>query len=160
MGGWDEEVYVATLRVAESMANRGEPWPDIQDAYLKAWESKPTHAELLYAIARRYREHQRYRLGHLFAKRAAEIPVPERDEFFVSQDIQRWRAIDEQAVCASWIGKQAEAFTPFTLWRRLLARPDLPDHERPRITGNRDVCAPTMIEPASSYPDALANLGR
>ena len=45
-------------------------------------------------------------------------------------DIYAWRATDEQAVCASWIGKQAEAFT---LCRRLLARPDIPDDERQRI---------------------------
>ena len=37
----------------------------------------------------------------------------------------------------------------------LLARPDIPDNDRQRIAANRDVCAPTMIEAASSYPDAL-----
>jgi len=33
--------------------------------------------------------------------------------------ILAWRATDEQAICASWIGKHAEAFV---LFRRLLAR--------------------------------------
>ena len=56
-------------------------------------------------------------------------------------------------MCASWIDKHAEAFT---LWRRLLARPDLPDEDRQRIAGNRDLCVPTMIEAASSYPEVLA----
>jgi len=55
-------------------------------------------------------------------------------------------------VCASWIGKHAEAFT---LWRRLLARPDIPDHDRRRIAANRDVCVPTMLEAASVYPAAV-----
>jgi hypothetical protein len=84
---------------------------------------------------------------------AAEIPLPEQDTFFVAADVYAWRATDEQAVCASWIDKHAEAFT---LWRRLLARPDLPDEYRQRIAGNRDICAPMMIETASSYPAALA----
>jgi hypothetical protein len=72
---------------------------------------------------------------------------------FVGGDIYTWLATDEQAVCASWVGKHAEAFT---LCRRLLARPDIPDGERQRIAGNRDVSVPAMVEAASSYPDALA----
>ncbi len=42
------------------------------------------------------------------------------------------------------------------LRRRLLARPDIPDGDRQRVARNRDFSAPTMIEAASSYPDALA----
>ena len=56
-------------------------------------------------IAYQYRVDRRYRLGYLFAKRAAEIPFPEQDALFVRADIYAWRAIDEQAVCASWIDK-------------------------------------------------------
>jgi glycosyltransferase involved in cell wall biosynthesis len=152
MGGWDEEAYYSKFTIAEIMPRLGAPWPEVQDAYLRAWEFRPTRAEPLYTIARRYREDQRYRLGYLFAKRAAEIPLPEQDKLFVLADVYAWRAIDEQAVCASWIDKHAEAFT---LNRRLLARPDLPDDDRQRIAANRDVCAPKMIEAASTYPDAL-----
>ena len=55
-------------------------------------------------------------------------------------------------MCASWIGKHAEAFT---LCRRLLARPDIPEPDRQRIAANRDFSVPAMIEAASPYPDAL-----
>ena len=152
MGGIQEAVYYAMYRVAESMSELGEPWPDVQDAFLRAWEFRPTRTEPLYQIAWRYRLDQRYRLGYLFAKGAAEIPLPEEDTLFVWTDLYAWRAIDEQAVCASWIDKHGEAFT---LWRGLLAQPDLPDDQRQRIADNRDKCVPTMIEAASSYPDAL-----
>ena len=121
-------------------------------AYLRAWAFRPTRAEPLYQIAVHYRVEQQYQLGYLFAERAAQIPLPEEDILFVFADIYTWRAIDEQAVCASWIGKHAEAFT---LCRRLLARPDLPDERRRGIAHNRDVSVPAMIEAASSYPDAL-----
>jgi tetratricopeptide (TPR) repeat protein len=152
MGGWDEEVYVAMYRIAESMSQLGAPWPDVQDAYLKAWQFRPTRAEPLYAIAHRYRLDQSYQLGYLFAERAAGIPFPEEERLFTRADVYAWRAADEQAVCAFCIGKHNEAFT---LWRRLLARPGLPDDERQRIAGNRDVCAPSMIDAALSYPDEL-----
>jgi len=151
MGGWEEEAYYAMWRDAESMAHLGAPGAAVQEAYLRAWEFRPTRAEPLYDIARRYRVDERYQLGYLFAKRAAEIAFPEDDVLFVRADIYGWRVSDERAVCASWIDKHAEAFA---LCRQLLTRPDIPDGDRQRIARNRDVCAPTMIEAASAYPDA------
>jgi hypothetical protein len=154
MGGCDEEIYWALYRLAESMAELAEPWPDVQEAYLKAWEFRPTRAEALYAIAFRCRAMRRYWLGYLFAQRAAETPFPEEDLFVIGYyaEIYAWRATDEQATCAYWIGKQAEAFE---LCRRLLARPDIPDPDRQRIATNRDFSVPAMIEAAAPYPDAL-----
>ncbi|WP_343577179.1 glycosyltransferase family A protein [Mycobacterium sp.] len=154
MGGCAEEVYYSLNRVAQAMANLGAPWPDIQDAHLRAWEFRPTRAEPLYEIAVHYRVETEYRLGYLFAERAAAIPLPEEDILFVFADIYAWRATDEQAVCAFWIGKHAEAFT---LCRRLLARPDIPAERRQGIASNRDFSVPAMIEAASAYPDALAS---
>jgi hypothetical protein len=152
MGGFvEEEIYVAMSRIAESMAQLGTPWPDVQDAYLRAWEFRPTRAEPLHAIARQYRADRRHRLGYLFAKRAAQIPLPEQDNE-VFANVYGWQATDEQAICASWIGKHPEAFT---LCRRLLARPDVPDNERQRIARNRDFSVPAMLEAASSYPDTV-----
>ena len=154
MGGCDEEAYYAMYRLAESMSNLGEPWPDVEDAYLKAWEFRPTRAEALHAIAFRYRAEQQYKSAYLFAQRAAEIPFPEEDLFVPRYaDIYAWRATDEQAVCASWIGKHAEAFT---LCRHMLARPDIPDPDRQRIAANRDFSVPAMLEAAAPYPETLA----
>jgi len=146
-----EEVYFAMYRLAVSMANLDEPWPDVQDAYVKAWEFRPTRAEPLYDIAVRHRIEQRYQLGYQFAQRAAEIPLPEED-LMVPAVVYTVAITDEQAICASWLGKHAEAFT---LCRQLLARPDIPDDQRQRIAVNRDVSVPAMIEAASSYPREL-----
>ena len=110
-------------------------------------------SETLYEIAFRYRADERYHLGHLFAKRAAEIPIPAEDSSFVRTQIYNWRAADEQAVCASWIDKHEESFA---ICRRLLARDDIPDADRQRIAENRDVVAPTMLDAAASYPGKLA----
>jgi hypothetical protein len=148
----DEETYVAMWRIAESMAALDEPWPAVQDAYLKAWAFRPTRAEPLHAIARRYRSEGRYALGYLFAERAAQIPLPECDALLADAAVYSWSAIDEQAVCASWIGKQTEAFT---LCRRILARPDVPEGDRQRVAGNRDFLVPVILETALAYPEAL-----
>lgn len=152
MGGWDEEVYYALYRVASSMWSQGEAWPQVQDAYLRAWEFRPSRAEPLYDIAHRYRLDERYWLGYLFAERAAAIPYPEQDTLYVSQEVYQWGALDELALCASWIDKHAEAFA---VWRRVLAQPDLPDDDRQRIAENREICATALREAASSYPAEL-----
>ena len=148
-----EEVYWAMLRLGHSMEKLGEPWPDVQDAYLRAWEFRPTRAEPLYALARRYANENRHRLGYIFAVRAAEIPLPEDDMTIPHPDLYAWRSAEVQAICAFSIGQQTEAFV---LRRCLLARPDIPDDDRKRIARNRDLSVPIMLEVASSYPDVLA----
>jgi len=153
MGGFDEEVYYSLHRKAGAMEVLGEPWPEVQAAYLRAWEFRPSRAEPLYCIAFAYRSAGRYELGYLFAKLATEIPIPD-DQLFVDAGVYSLRAIDERAVCASQLGKHDEAFT---LCRSLLTGPDVPDDERQRIASNRDYSVPAMLKAASSYPQALAH---
>jgi tetratricopeptide (TPR) repeat protein len=153
MGGSDEEIYYATFQIAVSMSNLGVPWPEVEDAYLKAWQLRPTRAEPCYAIAHHCRLEQRYGYAYMFAEIAANLPLPEEDHLGVSTEVYAWRATDEQAVCASWVGRHAEAFK---LYRRLLARPDLPEPDRQRIATNRDLLVPAMLEAAGPYPESLA----
>ncbi|MEB3049476.1 hypothetical protein KV112_06935 [Mycolicibacter sp. MYC123] len=154
MAGCDEEVYWAMYRLAASMQQVGEPWHDVEDAYLRAWFFRPTRAEALHALAVEYRNAQRYGLGYLFAECAAETVFPEQDLFVLGYfaEIYAWRAVDEQAVCASWTHRHAEAFT---LGRQLLARVDIPESDRQRIAANRDFSVPAMIDAASLYPEAV-----
>jgi hypothetical protein len=154
IGGPDEGTFWAMLRVAQSMEMLGEPWPDVQDAYLRAWEFRPTRAEPLYDIARHYIAEKRCQIGYLFAVRAAEIPLPEDDMTVPHPDLYAWRTTFQQLVCAYHTEKHAEAFT---LSRRLLARPDIPDDDRQGIASIRDLTVPTMLEAAASYPDVLAH---
>lgn len=149
MGGWEEEVFRSMFRVAESMSLLGTAWPEVQDAYLRAWEYRPVRAEPLHAIAFRYRADERYLLGYLFAKRAVEIPFPKGDILFVGADVYAWRAMDELAVCASRLQKHTEAFA---LCRQLVAGSVIPDEDRKRIAANRDWSVPAMYEAALPYP--------
>jgi tetratricopeptide (TPR) repeat protein len=154
MGGWEEEVYYSLYRVGESMSRLGEPWPQIQDAYLRAYESRPTRAEALNAIASHLRQERRFQLGHMFAQQAASIPLPESDILFVWSAVYAWAARDEQAVCASNLGRHAEAFA---LCRQLLAGSSLPPEDRARVAINRDFSVPAKLELASAYPAAAVH---
>lgn len=149
MGGWEEEVFYSLWRVATAMEALGEPWPQVQDAYLRAWEYRPTRAEPLFDIATHYRKSGRYALAHLFAERAAGIPLPTEDSLFINLEVYRFRALDEQAVSASLLGNQAEALD---LCRRLLTITGIPEVERKRIAQNRDITAKALLASATSYP--------
>jgi tetratricopeptide (TPR) repeat protein len=149
----DEETFVAMFRVAQTMEELGAHWYEVQEAYVQAWEFRPTRAEPLYCIAKHYFNEQRYQVGYLFAERAARIPLPDDDMLVPYPDIYAWRAVDAQAKAAFCIGEHIEAFT---LWQFLLARPDLPDSERQRIAANRDEAVPAMLDAVSAYPDTLA----
>ncbi|WP_329786971.1 tetratricopeptide repeat-containing glycosyltransferase [[Mycobacterium] zoologicum] len=148
LGGWVEEIYYSMLQIAQAMARSDMPWPDVQDAYLRAWAFRPNRGEALVEIARKYRLEEQYRLGHLFAECAAQIPLPEDDILFVDASLHLWRARDEQAICASQLGDHSEAMT---LCRELIAVPDVPDEQRQRIAKNRDFSVPALLETASAY---------
>ena len=154
MGGWQEEIFYSLFRVGESMTRLNEPWPEIQDVFLRAWEARPTRAESLHAIARHYRDEGRYQLGYLFAQRAASIPLPEEDILFVYSAVHLWIARDELAVCASNLGRHSEAFA---LCRQLLAGQELPPGDRERIGVNRDYSVPAKLETAVLYPAAVVH---
>lgn len=134
MGGWEEEVYCSLFEVAKAMDGLGEPWPAVQDAYLRAWEYRPTRAEPLHAIACRNRSDGRYLVGLLFAQQASAIPCPSDDALFVNTSVYEWRALDELAVCASWLGLWEQ-----TIQRceQILSRDDIPSEDRQRIEANR-----------------------
>lgn len=133
MGGWEEEVFYSLWRMATAAEHLGEPVPQVQDAYLRAWEYRPSRAEPLYDLACYFRRMEKYDRGHLFAQYAAAIPAPSDESLFLDPDVYRFRALDEEAVCASWIGRTDEAAE---LWRRILAMDDLPDDDRRRIVDN------------------------
>ena len=82
-------------------------------------------------------------MGYLFARQAAALPLPAENWVIADTDVYTWRAIDEQAVCASWIGKNSEAFA---LFQRILSSGHLPEEHRARVTGNRDFCARRLVE--------------
>lgn len=138
MGDWAEEVFYSLWRAGTAMQMLGQPWPEVQDQLMRAWEYRPSRCEPLHDIAVHYRQNERFLLGHFFAERAAKIPWPTDDTLFIDQEVYQWRALDEQAVCAAWTGRPMETFE---ICNRILLRSDIPDAERTRIEMNRDVVA-------------------
>lgn len=157
LGGWDEERCLALIRRADLLLRLDHPWSMALESLLEAYEARPTRAEPFARIARYYREQGKYRIAYEFARRAAEMPYPQDDNLFVDAGVYAWAARDERAVCASYVGRTAEALD---LGTELLANSALPEDQRERVAANRDRCAAAVREARVTYPAAtVARLG-
>ena len=108
MGGWDEEVWYSLYQVARLQHRLGIAWPLVMDAYLRAYEFRPTRLEPLFHIANFYRVNQRYHLGYLFSHPVVETPYPD-DLLFIEKSIYDYELWQEYALCRDRLGKQEEA---------------------------------------------------
>lgn len=133
LGGFVEEVYFSKLEVARLREERGDASAIVVAGYLDAHNTRPVRAEPLVALARHYRMNRGWAASELFARAAMGMPIPE-DGLFVDVSAYTWRAIDELAIATYYTGKFAESVA---LAERLLAMPELPANERPRVETNR-----------------------
>jgi glycosyltransferase involved in cell wall biosynthesis len=137
MGGWGEEVFYSLHQAAALRQNLGRPWPEVMNGYLAAYQARPGRAEPLYEIAAHYRKASEWALAERFARAACLIPRP-ADVLSVDESVYAWRARDELAVAAFFLGKFSEAFA---LNQAILAEGRLPDGDRERILNNLRHCA-------------------
>ena len=134
-GGWPEEVFYSLLRVAMCKAIQEKPQAEIIFAFLAAHNARPSRAEPLYHLARIYREVlDSPAVAYLFAKRAAELPYPQQDILFITDDIYKWLALDELATCAYSVG---DIHIGYQVSKKLLEDNLIPDEgNKERIFNN------------------------
>ncbi len=139
MGGWAEEAWYALFQVAVLLDRLNKPPSEVVEAYLLAHAVRPSRAEPLCALARYHRLRNEWQPAYNCAARAMRIPKPEGDILFIDESVA-WRARDEFALAAYWLGKRNES-------RRaneaLLASSDLPTEQRARIEKNLSFTKPT-----------------
>jgi tetratricopeptide (TPR) repeat protein len=143
MGGWIEEVWVSRIEAAKLRERMARPEADVVVAYLAAYEARPERAESLCELARYYRLQKKYALAYLFAEQAGRIPLPD-DILFVDTSVYAWRARDEHAVAAYYLGKHVEAIVLNT---ELLSDGKLPSTEVERVKRNRGLSERALASP-------------
>lgn len=135
MAGFAEEAFCSRLYAARLALALKRRTPEVMARFLDAHEHRPTRAEPLGELARLCRtQGERWPLAYLFARRAAEIPLPD-DILFVEHAWYDWQALDELAVSAYWMGAYRESLEAC---ERLLDSGTIPDQHRERVTANRD----------------------
>lgn len=132
LGGWYEEVYYSLLQIALLKIELNASLNEIQNLLLATYEYRPQRAESLYHLARQLRYHNKPRLAYIYATVAANIPLS-KDILFVDHAVYEWRAKDELAVSAYWVGNYQLCHD---LCLELLANPTIPEQDKQRIQKN------------------------
>ena len=115
MSSFHQEEYWALYNLAElvetlSIEKPGTYfWREAQDYYLQAYQMRPHRAEPLVRIARHYAEKNEYATSYLYARRAAELPLPSIEEevlpvFTRVYSFERWELLSRVA----WFVKDYE----------------------------------------------------
>jgi glycosyltransferase involved in cell wall biosynthesis len=136
MPGFEEEAWYSLYQVAQLSARLGKSDDEVVGAYLRAFERRPSRAEPLCYLAVCLRERKRIVAALPFARLASEIPRPD-DILFLDAGVYAWRAKDEFAVAAYWVGRYKEALDTNL---QLLAGGALPASERERVEKNIGHC--------------------
>ncbi|CAN5613929.1 hypothetical protein BH10ACT11_BH10ACT11_05990 [soil metagenome] len=152
MEGFAEEAFLSALRAGGLRESLGMPWEGAQTAYLQAHEMRPHRAEPLTELARHHRLAGEPNLAYLYASRAAALPYPSSEGLFVADDVYKWRALDELSVAAGLTGRSRESYD---VCEQLLSASDVPESERPRIEGNRDLVVPELVAETGLYPEEI-----
>lgn len=105
LGGWNEEMFFAQLRVGICREMQQKPVEQIADAFLKSWEMRPIRAEPLYHLSCIYRKYGRPAAAFIVAFQALSLPKPEGDILFVDNDPYKWGILDEIVSTAHAVGK-------------------------------------------------------
>jgi tetratricopeptide (TPR) repeat protein len=130
MGGWDEEVFEASLQ-AGMLA-------DDVDLLFQAYNFRPTRAEPLYELAWRFRRRGMPHVAYLVAAQGIQITLP-ADTLFVRRWVYDWAMLFEFSIAAWWVGKRTASLQACDV---LLMKPELPDSYREQVKRNRALCAP------------------
>lgn len=87
-GGWDEEVWFSTMRIAQCHRELG-AIPDFITTALAAHQMRPHRAEPLHLLARHFRDAGQHESAMLFAEAGEKIPYPRSDKLFVDDAVYR-----------------------------------------------------------------------
>ena len=134
VGGWDEERAFSATQIARILRDTGK---DPTQAFLRAYEMRPTRAEPLYELAMWLRDEKqkRFALAVIVARRASELPLPENDALFLTPDVYQWGALQELAIASYWSGDKAGARKSY---EQLMSR--VPDEMKQHILNMLALC--------------------
>ena len=132
LGGWYEEVYYSLLQIALLKIELNAPLDEVQNLLLAAYEYRPQRAESLYHLARQLRLHDKIKLAYIYANAAVSISLT-KDILFVDHSVYEWKAKDELAVSAYWVGNYQLCHD---LCVELLFNPAVPEQNKKRFLDN------------------------
>ena len=134
LGGWDEEIYWCLYQCGVILDARGD-WVYAQQAYLAAWEYRPTRIETLVKLSEGARNRGLYQTAVLAAERARGVPRP-ADLLFVESWIYDWGVDLEFSISLWWVGQIARGLE---LTAGLVERTDLSEGHQRVLRSNLEI---------------------
>ena len=134
-GGWPEEEWCAAYHYANCLHNSGHSWPEVMEAYLVAYEMRPSRLEPLLPLCRALRQMGRFHTIYALARPVLSAPYP-KDILFIEKAVYAYDLLMEYAIACYWVGQHQEAVR---LNEQLLAMSDLPENYRLSAARNRDL---------------------
>ncbi|MBK9261950.1 MAG: glycosyltransferase [Polyangiaceae bacterium] len=142
-GGWEEEIFYSLYQIAV-LVDRHNDWGTGFQAYVRAWEYRPSRLEPVYHIVHRLRRRREFHTAIVFAHPALSQPYPSNDVLFVHRWMYTYGMPLEYAYCCVELGLYEQAITACDIVR---ARSDVP--ERALAEANR-LRARAMAEDSGS----------
>lgn len=137
MGGWIEEQYISALEIGKLLERSGiEDINIIESAYLRAYNILPHRNEALTYLSAFCRKRNLFDKTYFYAKIASNIKKPVVG-LFIEPNCYDWKALDELAISAFYIGKKQEALNINTM---LINSKKIPENEIKRIKNNLNFC--------------------
>lgn len=134
MGGWGEEVFYSLFQIAALKEYQGRSIEELTAAHLRAYESRPTRAEPLWALAVLYNDREMPAVAEVYARAALRIPRP-GDNLLVMESVYQYRAADELAAALGRLKRYDEALV---VLEALVKVKGLPEPELQRARENID----------------------
>ena len=105
LGGFDEERWYAQMRYAQCLRGLGNQ-ADFLLEMLRAFAMRPRRAEVLYELAKDFRERGENESSLLFSEAGMQVPHPATDLLFVNDWVYKSGLREEFAICAYYDPKR------------------------------------------------------
>lgn len=144
LGGWPEEVWCALFQAAEVKSRMERDWSEVLQAYLNAYQLRPTRAEPLYRVAVKLRWQGDFQLAQMFLEQAAAIAYPHEDYLFVEEHLYHYAIKMALATCCYHVGQYEAGLRHCD--ELLTDRDKLPANIYEQVMLNRQQCAAKAAE--------------
>lgn len=108
LGGWEEEIFYSYYQIGVCQEMFGNSY-DAKDAYLEAFEFRPTRAEPLYRLSVLCRNLREYQQAYLYSNKGLEISYP-KDLLFIDKSVYDYLLLFERSIAAYYIGDYKLAY--------------------------------------------------
>lgn len=132
MGGWDQEIFWSLLQIGLMQEALNADSNTIQEAYIKAYQYRPSRIEPLYRLVNYHRRNENHLAGYQAALQGLGLR-DSSDLLFVEKWIYDYGLVFEFSICAYWVEKYTESLLASYL---TLATPDLPENIRKCVEQN------------------------